>query len=72
MITKDLIKQNPDDYNKYFDWLERLRQSGITNMYGAGPYLEAHFNINEDEATAILVYWMEHYSELLKKRNWKR
>ena len=72
MIAKDLIKQNPNDYNEYFDWLEKLHQSGVTNMYGAGPYLEAYFSINEDEATALLVYWMEHYSELLEKRGWKR
>ena len=72
MITRELINKSPDDYNEYFDWLEKLRQSGIVNMYGASPYLEVRFKLDEDEAVEILAYWMDHYSELLKKREWKR
>ena len=29
-----------NECQKYFDYLERLRQSGETNMYGAVPYLQ--------------------------------
>lgn len=72
MITKEAINQNPSKYDRYFDWLEDLRQSCIVNMYGAAPYLEAYFGMKESEADAILIYWMNHYSELLKRRGWKR
>ena len=27
-----------ESYQKYFDFLEKLRQSGETNMYGAAPW----------------------------------
>lgn len=32
-----------ENYQKYFDFLEKLRQSGETNMYGAVPYLQSEF-----------------------------
>ena len=28
---------------KYFAYLEELRHSGVTNMYGARPYLQRKF-----------------------------
>jgi hypothetical protein len=48
---------------KYFTYLERLRESGITNMFGAAPYLANAFNIPKDEARKILSAWMQSYEE---------
>lgn len=42
-------------------YLERLRRSGETNMFGAAPYLVAEFGIELDEARAILTEWMRSY-----------
>ena len=42
-LDKETIENNPTKYNKYFDWLEDLRKSGITNMFGAVPYLQTRF-----------------------------
>ena len=50
--------------NKYYIFLEELRQSGITNMFGAHPYLMTEFDLEEKEAVKILVDWMTHYSEI--------
>ena len=47
--------------NKYWLYLENLRKSGVVNMYGAGPYLQKAFDLTQDEATKILVDWMENY-----------
>lgn len=48
----------------YFDFLDGLRESGITNMYGAVPYLiEAFPKLTENEAREILKNWMETFSE---------
>ena len=44
-----------------FEFLEDLRQSGVTNMYGAAPYLAAEFHISNSEAREILGKWMESY-----------
>ena len=72
MITKEDVSNNEEKYYKYFDWIEKLRQSGVTNMYGAVPYIQDHFLITDEEATVLLVYWMNHYNDLFEKRGWKR
>ena len=48
--------------DKYFAYLDGLRDSGVTNMYGAAPYLQARFQELEDDlqkACEILKTWME-------------
>jgi hypothetical protein len=42
-----------------FEFLNRLRESGETNMYGASPYLACAFSLPKREASKILVEWME-------------
>ena len=46
-----------------FEFLNDLRESGVTNMYGASPYIREAFNINRYEANRLLTKWMETYSE---------
>lgn len=48
--------------NKYWLYLESLRRSGETNMYGATPYLQGAFGLRCKEATDILVDWMQNYN----------
>jgi hypothetical protein len=45
------------------DYLERLRQSGKTNMYGATPYLMKEFNLSRQDAMKELSYWMKNYGK---------
>jgi predicted KAP-like P-loop ATPase len=42
-----------------FIYLNRLRESGETNMWGASPYLQEQFFISRKEASKILTEWME-------------
>lgn len=46
-----------------FLFLNRLRESGATNMWGASPYLAKAFDINQRQAGQILVEWMKWVSE---------
>ena len=46
-----------------FEFLNRLRESGETNMYGASPYLACAFDLPKREASKILVEWMEWVNE---------
>jgi hypothetical protein len=39
-------------------YLNRLRESGETNMFGASPYLQEEFGISKREASDTLVGWM--------------
>ena len=48
--------------NKFWIYLENLRRSGVTNMYGAAPYLEEEFGIGHNEAVKILADWMRNYN----------
>ena len=51
------------DKEKVFVYLDNLRESGITNMYGAGAYVEAMFDVKRSEAIKLLSEWMETFSE---------
>ena len=48
--------------NKYWIYLEELRRSGVTNMYGAAPYLMEAFGLSKREAVEILADWMRNYN----------
>ena len=48
--------------NKYWIYLENLRKSGVTNMFGATPYLMEEFDLDRKEATKILSDWMHNYN----------
>lgn len=46
---------------QYFDFLDRLRESGVTNMYGAVPYLQQEFpelSFNHAQAVYVLREWI--------------
>ena len=42
-----------------FEYLDELRDSGVTNMYGAGPYLRREFSLNEGESMKVLLSWID-------------
>jgi len=45
-------------------YLNDLRSSGATNMFGAGPYIEAEFpELNKRECRAALMLWMTNFNE---------
>jgi len=43
----------------YFDFLDDLRASGDTNMFGAAPYLVDAFDLSNQDARHILGRWMK-------------
>lgn len=51
----------PDEYDCY---LEGLRRSGVTNMYGASRYLEYEFSLDKADAREILASWMKNYDKI--------
>lgn len=46
--------------NNYFDYLEKLRESGKVNMFGAVPYLMVEFGLSEKEAKEVLFKWFDY------------
>lgn len=51
-------------FGTYFQYLNRLRESGEVNMFGATPYLMTVFGINKKSASGILKFWMDNFEEL--------
>lgn len=50
--------------DKHLTYLDNLRESGITNMFGARPFLRKAFKtLTEREAGDILTYWMKTFEE---------
>ena len=44
--------------DKVFTYLDELRDSGVTNMFGAGPYLEQEFGVSRRVSHVLLETWM--------------
>ena len=53
-----------EENNQYYSYLNELRESGITNMFGASPYLQEEFGLEKQEAAKLLTYWMENFDKL--------
>lgn len=51
--------QLKDDYAEVFEYLNALRDSGATNMFGAGAYLERDLGLERHEARQYLTDWMK-------------
>lgn len=49
--------------DEMLEFLDELRESGVTNMFGASPYLREAFDLSRADASAVLVYWMHTFSE---------
>ena len=48
---------------EHIDFLDELRESGDTNMFGARPYIVDEFGVDKHEAAVILSAWMSHHRE---------
>lgn len=42
-------------------FLDNLRKSGATNMFGAGPFVQRRFGVDKREAEAIVMEWMDSF-----------
>ena len=56
-----------EEYKNYYIYLENLRNSGITNMYGASVYLQQEFGLDKYAARNVVINWMQNYDEIATK-----
>ena len=73
-MQKNLFSKNEKeecemaDKEKVFVFLDNLRESGVTNMWGAVPYMQIKFpKLREDEAADLLFEWINSFNERHKK-----
>lgn len=48
----------PELRSQVFTYLDDLRESGITNMYGAPSYVREEFGVGKREAMYLVSSWM--------------
>lgn len=48
--------------NKYYKYLDELRASGTTNMFGAAVDLQDEFGMDRATARKVLQDWMNQFS----------
>ena len=52
--------EKPAGYEQeHKDYLDELRESGSTNMFGAADWLETDFDLTRRQAKDYLLYWMK-------------
>lgn len=55
--VNDLSNETPSK-EEMFEYLDELRESGETNMFGAAAYLVSEFEIDRSRAKDVLMEWM--------------
>lgn len=61
-----------EEWVEYYKTLEAIRRSGVTNMWGAAPYLKACYpKMSETESNEILCNWISNYNELNQRFGWQ-
>jgi len=55
-----MANKNSDEQNQFLD---ELRESGKTNMFGAGRYLQEEFGIDRTEAREVLLEWIKNFED---------
>lgn len=51
------------DKNKVFKYLDALRDSGVTNMFGSPAYVRKVFAVSNAESIKLVAEWMENYDK---------
>lgn len=63
------MKERPEIVtDEHLEYLDDLRESGVTNMFGAAPYVQECFGVSRTESRTILTYWMETFEERMVKQ----
>jgi hypothetical protein len=54
---------NQHVWDPYYKYLDALRASGRTNMFGAAPFLAEEHYLDLQEAKQIVLAWMAQFKE---------
>lgn len=49
--------------DEHLEYLDSLRESGVTNMFGAPEYIHNAFDVTRNQAREIVQYWMETFGQ---------
>ena len=52
-----------DQEQEVLEFLNILRDSGATNMFGATPYIKDEFDLDSKESKRLLMLWMDNFND---------
>lgn len=62
-VTPRSLTTEDGKMETYFFFLNRLRDSGSVNMFGAAVVLQEVFDVDRKEAQRILLEWMKQFED---------
>ena len=57
------LRKTTNQEQEVLTYLNMLRDSGATNMFGATPYIEEEFDLNSKEVRSLLMLWMANFND---------
>jgi hypothetical protein len=59
-------KPKVENLEEMLYFLDDLRESGITNMFGGAAFVHENFDVTRQQSCDVLVYWMKTFGERRK------
>jgi hypothetical protein len=56
------MRKTTEQEQEVLEYLNILRDSGATNMFGAIPYIEDEFGLDRKESKRLLSLWMKNFN----------
>ena len=75
MFDKSNKEKHPicEEWIEYYKTLEDIRRTGVVNMWGAAPYLQACYtDMSEQKSRDVLLSWIANYDELNERFGWQK
>jgi hypothetical protein len=57
------MRKTTDQEQEVLEFLNILRDSGATNMFGAVPYIKDEFELDSKESKRLLMLWMANFND---------
>jgi hypothetical protein len=57
------MRKTTKQEQEVLEYLNMLRDSGVTNMFGATPYIEAEYGLDKKESRRLLSLWMKNFND---------
>ena len=61
-ISEVKTRETTREEQEVLEWLNELRQSGATNMFGAGSYVVDEFGVSKQQARKYVTLWMANFN----------
>lgn len=56
-------RKTTEQEKEAMEFLNLLRNTGVTNMFGSAPYVQEEFGIDKNEARRLVSLWMSNFNE---------